>query len=299
MLGILQTCRRARPGLSAGTLLWLVLAVSPAFAGETRQSFSVDSIHPSAAHPGERVLLQGGGLDDGAADYLPWVRTASAGFLLDGPVAVAGGLKAVVGPVAYADTGSVEVWRGRAHALPPRTRRLDGRMVTTLDGRVFVAHHFASQGPAFSALSGSLGTVSSRVGTSTSPGLVVDFDRFEPPPPGIRVDAVIETGGSIKDPGGTGGGGGGGGGGSRLRYSPTKSGAGPAWAFHLGLELDAPFVADGSRTGAERLVAALARVLNDEFASMGLVATADGSKLVLDSTGGIVGGFVTVVADGG
>ena len=278
-------------GSLATVTLWFFLAGTVA-AQSPR--FHVTSISPQTAHPGDTVLMHGSGLSVGDGEFFAWIRTPSAGFVLEAPTSVGQDLAAQVGPVAVAATGHVELWQGYGHTLSPKTWRIDGRMLSLVDGRIFVARQKAPQGPLFSALSASPRTEESQTSNSR---LKTDFHPIvhyaNEVGPSIRVDVVIETGGSTTS-----------GNGDQTLRSPflksrSKAGYGPSWAFRVDIELDAPFTDDGPRTAAERLAAAVARVLTQELGSMGLAATAEGSWLVIDSTGGIVGGFATVVTSGG
>ena len=209
-----------------------------------------------------------------------------------------GGLSATVGPVAKAAVGHVEIWRGHGHAVAPQTRLIDGRLISVVESRVFVAHHTSPVGPRFRALSPSSQTIHSH---NLSPGLSIDSRPLYPLPSdsdaeSLRVNVVIETGGR---------GGNGSGNGEDLTWSPNKPSKatsvepGLSWALQTIIVLDAPFKDTDTASAPERLAAALAEMLTAQFGSLGLIAEAEGSNVLLDTVDGIVGGFATIAAGGG
>lgn len=282
--------RQIAAGLATASLLFL-LGAGAAFSKASHAPI-VFSIDPAAASPGDVVVLTGEGLHEGGDEAYAWVRSSSGGFVLENPSDTGdGGLAAIVGPVASASTGTVELWRGRGLDVPPSTLWVDGRLVSALESRVFVAHVASSGGPSFSALKASAATVEV---PAEAGRFVTDVDDWFPLPveplPTVRVDAVIETGGSTNC----------GGGGPLLTparpFKASTSGGQtpPSWALQVVVEPDRPFIGPAGSWSAASLAAALAAVLTEQFSSLGLTATADGSRLVIESAGGICGGFVTI-----
>ncbi|MEM8931735.1 MAG: hypothetical protein AAGE94_11215, partial [Acidobacteriota bacterium] len=79
-----------------------------------------------------------------------------------------------------------------------------------------------------------------------------------------------------------------------LKVAPAS---GPRWALHFVVEPDTPLVDTAEGTAAEALASALAVVLDEQFGALGLSASATGSQVDIESVGGILGGFATLVAD--
>lgn len=290
MSNSLSTRSLRRAASFAGALLLLAICAGEAVAGGN--SPHVTSIQPAAAFPGDPVDLVGQGLGGPADEYYAWIRTSAAGFVLESPTpSGTGSLGVTVGPVAVAATGTAEVWRGRGHAVPARTVRSGGRLVSARDSRVFVAYQVSSGAPLFSALAASPDTFES---TLLGLDLVLDLKGVDTDPPGesrsVRVDVVIETGGSTGSTSN--------GDGLVSRPGAKRFSSGPRWALHVVVEPDAAFADTATSSATAKLAAALAQVLNDQFGSLGLVATANGSELVLSSVGGIQGGFATVTPGG-
>ena len=274
--------RHAGSPLAPWLTLMLLLGASASLADPAPIVVSID---PDAAAPGDLVTLSGENLHEPGKDSYAWVRTSRGGFVLEAPAATEGttSLTTTVGPVASLKTGTVELWRGRAHEVPPRTLWVNGRLVTALGSRVFVAHDVSLDGPSFSPLATSDDTIEA---PPAEMFLSIDLDRWGPidpdKEPRMRVDAVIETGGGTD-----------GGGNGPLIHTPLKArvtGNSPSWTLHMIVESDRAF----EGWSAAEISAALAALLTEQFGSLGLNATADGPRLVLTSEGGILGGFMTI-----
>ncbi|MEM8932806.1 MAG: hypothetical protein AAGE94_16600, partial [Acidobacteriota bacterium] len=208
-----MTCRyvpsRRRAGASAPVVSLWVLCLGVIASAVIAQPPNLISINPGVASPGDPIAIAGGVFDGAAEDYLAWVRTSNAGFVLeDLAVPNTSSITATVGPVATVDTGSVELWQGRGHAMPDRTLRVDDRLLSIYEGRVFAARHAASGSVPLAALTASMSTIESSLLGS---GLGIDLGVLDPTllfdGGSIRVDIVIETGGSKKGSGTSGGGG--------------------------------------------------------------------------------------------
>lgn len=294
-----------RPPACGVAVLALLPALLPAFllcpVAALATTPLVTSVSPGAASPGDVVVLDGSDLNGPAEEYFAWVQTPGGGLVLDAPANAGTGLAVLVGPAAEATTGNVELWRGYGHALAPKTLLVDGRLISALDTRVFVGQEEAPGGPSFTVLSTSPWAMESGLGPD---GLGLDLQGLYPDPLGqgnqsIRVDAAIKTRGSKTGSGDGPTGTQGDGGDVWSDVGLHKSGGepGPAWAFQLRVELDAPYLDGAGLSGLERLAAALAELLNQQLGSLGLVATASGSVLTLDSVGGVEGGFVTLAVE--
>ncbi|MEM9597539.1 MAG: hypothetical protein AAGD06_24945 [Acidobacteriota bacterium] len=257
----------------AVTLAILGLLALASTAAAQQQRLDVFSVAPEAVEPGDRVTISGQGLEGSPDDYFVWLRTADAAVVLE-PVATAdhGGvqsLEADLDVVPVAEAGTLEVWRGRTHPVPDHTIWSQGRLVTGSDAQVFIAEEAASTpGP-------TLLTTSPEALAAHFDGEWISIDVSELGRAYIRLTVVIETKKgcvpvSVRD-----------------RRSPRNvssaataietdtSSTGSRWALEVTVQ------ADQALATPEGLAAAIAEVLNEQFGSLGLSASSDGSILTI------------------
>ncbi|MEM1207352.1 MAG: hypothetical protein AAGN66_29225 [Acidobacteriota bacterium] len=257
----------------AATLAILGLLALASTAAAQQQRLDVFSVAPTAVEPGDRVTISGQGLEGSPDDYFVWLRTADATVVLE-PVATAdhGGvqsLEADLEVVPVAEAGTLEVWRGRKHPVPDHTIWSQGRLVTGSDAQIFIAEEAASiPGP-------TLLTTSPEALAAHFDGEWISIDVTEFLRSFIRLTVVIETkkGCVPVNP--------------RDRRSPKDltsapnpietdtSSTGSRWAVEVTIQADQAFATP------EGLAAAVAEVLNEQFGSLGLSASAEGTILTI------------------
>ena len=261
---------------------WL-LAMAPAgWAVDDDDPVEVILTTPDSAAPGSPVDIDGSGFGDDPRALFAWVASASSGFPFVTESAADTRIGAVLGDVASAESGVVQVWKGHRVALADRTVLSRGRLASISGTEVLVAQEKGAGG-LFSALAASPQTLGSTRGAAR---LDVRFTPEVLPcvTPGIDVCMVIDDG---ANPGSTEGPSALEGPFSRMAASRSAGAPGTAFAACFRITLDAPVPTP------DELAAIVAELLEIQFAALGVTATAAGPVLQVGHVSGIRSGFLT------
>ncbi|MCH9650457.1 MAG: hypothetical protein K0U98_19645 [Deltaproteobacteria bacterium] len=251
---------------------------------------TVISVTPSAGVAGDPVEISGQGFGSQPDALVAWVKSGDTGLFLDIDTAQDSLLQGQVGSAAAPMTGSLEVWKGQAVALPDAVFQEAGGLVAVTETRILLVQSQAS-GPSFSFLEGSSLAVGSELRDERLElpleGVLPCPDPSEPKP-GITVNIAVRTNGP---PGGSGSGG------NELRSGPPpglESVSGQSASTSSGVAWAATFsVTVSKEVGCPPdLNHALAAAFEDRLGSLGLVVEVVGSELVFSHPQGIQEGLV-------